>query len=160
MRTVLNEAGIEADWHNIWDNPDDAAFVRSVANGDETVPTLKLDGEVLVTPRPHDVVNQVARTHPELAVDQRRWPPLRIAQWVVIALLLVASNALARAGHEALSWALDAGAVATYFAFRWLRARPPARVRSRNQPSPGPQTIAARASRIRVRPNSNSSRKS
>lgn len=124
MRTALNEAGIEAEWHNIHDDPDAADFVRSVANGNETVPTLKLDGDVLVAPRPHDVIDLVASAHPELTVDQRRWPPLRIAQWVVIALLLVVSNAVARSGQEVLSWALDVGAVAAYFAFRSLRSRP------------------------------------
>ncbi len=123
MRTALNEAGIDAEWRNIWESRDDAAFVRSVANGDETVPTLKLDGRVLVAPRPRDVVASVAGAHPELRVDQRRWRPLRIAQWVVIAILLVVSNTVARSGREALSWVLDGGAVAAYFAFRFLRAR-------------------------------------
>jgi mycoredoxin len=35
---------------NIWDNPEDAAFVRSVARGNETVPTLVVKGVPMVNP--------------------------------------------------------------------------------------------------------------
>lgn len=50
-------------WHhlrplmvNIWRDPDAAAFVRSVADGNETVPTVVIDGEAVVNPPPRRVV--------------------------------------------------------------------------------------------------------
>lgn len=36
----LHDAGIEFDRVDIWDDPESAAFVRSVARGNETVPTV------------------------------------------------------------------------------------------------------------------------
>ena len=35
---------------NIWEEPDAAAYVRSVANGNETVPTVKIGRKALVNP--------------------------------------------------------------------------------------------------------------
>ncbi|MFH9348812.1 glutaredoxin domain-containing protein [Kitasatospora sp. NPDC017646] len=35
---------------NIWKDPDAAAFVRSVADGQETVPTVTVDGRPMVNP--------------------------------------------------------------------------------------------------------------
>lgn len=35
---------------NIWEDPDAAAYVRSVANGNETVPTVKVGRKALVNP--------------------------------------------------------------------------------------------------------------
>ena len=50
-------------WHhlsvhkvNIWADPDAAAFVRSVADGNETVPTVVVDGYPIVNPVPSQVV--------------------------------------------------------------------------------------------------------
>jgi mycoredoxin len=53
-------------WHhlsvrqvNIWRDPDAAAFVRSVAGGNETVPTVVIDGRPLVNPAPRQVIAAV-----------------------------------------------------------------------------------------------------
>lgn len=46
----MNAAGLVFEKRNIWDNPDDAAFVRSVARGNETVPTLVVKGIAMVNP--------------------------------------------------------------------------------------------------------------
>lgn len=50
-------------WHhlsvrqvNIWRDPDAAAFVRSVAGGNETVPTVVIDGRAMVNPAPRQVL--------------------------------------------------------------------------------------------------------
>jgi mycoredoxin len=50
-------------WHhlrvrqvNIWADPDAAAFVRSVADGNETVPVVVIDGQPTVNPDPRQVV--------------------------------------------------------------------------------------------------------
>lgn len=124
MRTVLAEAGVTARWHNIWSEPDAAAYVRSVAGGNETVPTVRFADRVLVAPPPRQLVAELAEADPASVRDGRRWPPLRVAQWVTIALLLVTANILARNDQTALSWVLDALALASYFGFRRLRTRP------------------------------------
>lgn len=46
----LSGAGIAYEARNIWDDPDAAAFVRSVARGNETVPTVVARGTALVNP--------------------------------------------------------------------------------------------------------------
>ena len=50
-------------WHhlsvrpvNIWRDPGAAAFVRSVAGGNETVPTVVIDGRPMVNPAPRQVI--------------------------------------------------------------------------------------------------------
>jgi mycoredoxin len=45
---VRNELVFEK--RNIWDEPEAAAFVRSVARGNETVPTLTVGDESMVNP--------------------------------------------------------------------------------------------------------------
>ena len=49
------------------------------------------------------------------------WPPLRIAQWALIASLLVASEAANLLGHGALSWTIDGLALAAFGAFTLAR---------------------------------------
>jgi mycoredoxin len=56
----LNKAELTFDKRNIWENPDDAAFVRSVARGNETVPTLVVKGTPMVNPSLEDVVAALA----------------------------------------------------------------------------------------------------
>ena len=50
---------------DIWDDPDAAAFVRSVANGNETVPTVRVGDVALVNPTPRDVLRTVAEHAPD-----------------------------------------------------------------------------------------------
>ncbi len=61
LRLALRFSRLPAQWINIWDNPDAAAFVRSVANGNETVPTVVIDGEAFVNPPPRQVVAAARR---------------------------------------------------------------------------------------------------
>ncbi len=42
--------------HNIWEDPDAAAVVRSHARGNETVPTVVVDGTGMVNPGADEVV--------------------------------------------------------------------------------------------------------
>ncbi len=46
----LRAEGIDYEAVNIWDDPAAAAFVRSVANGNETVPTVTVGATSLVNP--------------------------------------------------------------------------------------------------------------
>ena len=56
LRRDLLGAGVELDERNIWDDPEAAAFVRSVARGNETVPTVVVRGTALVNPPAREVV--------------------------------------------------------------------------------------------------------
>ena len=50
---ALDEAGIEVEYRDIWEDPGAAAFVRSVNDGAETVPTVVLpDGRAVPNPPP------------------------------------------------------------------------------------------------------------
>ena len=52
LRLVLIGAAGRASWVNIWADPDAAAAVRAVADGNETVPTVVVDGVGRVNPGP------------------------------------------------------------------------------------------------------------
>ena len=56
----LTERHITLRKHNIWEDPAHAAVVRSVANGNETVPTVVIDGVGLVNPSADAVVAALA----------------------------------------------------------------------------------------------------
>lgn len=65
----LTKAGIPMNKKNIWDEPDHAAFVRSVANGNETVPTVVVGGTTLVNPRTRQVIDALRSEAPHLVPD-------------------------------------------------------------------------------------------
>lgn len=50
LKRNLDSWGISYEMRNIWDSPEDAAFVRSVARGNETVPTVVVGETALVNP--------------------------------------------------------------------------------------------------------------
>ncbi len=56
----LGRHDIPFEKHNIWDDPDAAAFVRSVANGSETVPTIRIGEVSLVNPTADQVLTVLA----------------------------------------------------------------------------------------------------
>jgi glutaredoxin-like protein len=47
----LERSGLSYRMRNIWEDPEAAAFVRSVARGNETVPTVSVGDTSLVNPR-------------------------------------------------------------------------------------------------------------
>lgn len=55
---------------NIWENPADAAYVRSVAGGNETVPTVRIGSTALVNPSPDEVISVAATELPDLELSQ------------------------------------------------------------------------------------------
>ena len=57
---AMEHAGLQYELRNIWDDPDAAVFVRSVAGGCETVPTVVARTRVLVNPRLDEVVAALA----------------------------------------------------------------------------------------------------
>ena len=52
MRLMLIGTARRASWVNIWTDPEAAAAVRLVADGNETVPTVVADGVSRVNPAP------------------------------------------------------------------------------------------------------------
>lgn len=56
LRLVLGRRGSDAVWVDIWADPDGAAYVRSVNDGNETVPTVVIDGVAHTNPSPRAVV--------------------------------------------------------------------------------------------------------
>ncbi|MBU2668850.1 hypothetical protein KOI35_35600 [Actinoplanes bogorensis] len=57
MRTVLAREAGRYHWVDIWTDPEAAASVRAVADGNETVPTVVTPGESYVNPSPQLVRN-------------------------------------------------------------------------------------------------------
>ena len=62
----LHAAGIPLAKRNIWDDPGAAEFVRSVAGGNETVPTIFVAGTAMVNPPASQVADLLAQVAPHL----------------------------------------------------------------------------------------------
>lgn len=60
LRAGLRRHEVEFEQVNIWEDPEAAAFVRSVARGNETVPTVTVGDTALVNPSAAEVA-QLAR---------------------------------------------------------------------------------------------------
>lgn len=60
LRAVLGRRGRRARWVNIWQDRDAAAYVRSVNDGNETVPTVVIDGVAHTNPDPGLVRKRLA----------------------------------------------------------------------------------------------------
>jgi len=58
---------------NIWDDPDAAAFVRSVADGNEIVPTVVVGDVHMVNPGAQRVRAVAAQANGVPAATRRRW---------------------------------------------------------------------------------------
>jgi len=60
LRVGLARQGIAYREVNIWEDPEAAAFVRSVARGNETVPTVTVGSVSLVNPSAGEVADLMA----------------------------------------------------------------------------------------------------
>jgi mycoredoxin len=58
--------GVPLDRRNIWEEPEAAAAVRAVANGNETVPTVVVGPVSMVNPTAEDVATALAEHAPHL----------------------------------------------------------------------------------------------
>lgn len=56
LRLRLGRLGAHAVWVDIWESPDGAAYVRSVNEGNETVPTVVIAGTPHTNPPPRVVI--------------------------------------------------------------------------------------------------------
>lgn len=64
LRLRLRFTKLEYTEVNIWRDPEAAAFVRSVADGNETVPTVTVGGKAMVNPSKSQVVEAVRAQTP------------------------------------------------------------------------------------------------
>lgn len=61
LKFALGADAERATWVNIWQDAEAAAFVRSVNDGNETVPTVVIEGEPHTNPSPSTVLEALAR---------------------------------------------------------------------------------------------------
>lgn len=66
LRLGLKRTVLPVQWHNIWENDQDAAYVRSVNQGNETVPTVNVAGHALTNPSARQVLAEVRAHAPYL----------------------------------------------------------------------------------------------
>lgn len=69
LHRELDKLDVPVDMHNIWEDPAAAAFVRSAANGNETVPTVVVGGASMVNPTPAQVMAALADCAPHLVPE-------------------------------------------------------------------------------------------
>ena len=62
----LSRAGVVVRPHNIWEDEDARAFVRSHNRGNETVPTVAVGAAVFTNPQPARFVQFLRDEHPTL----------------------------------------------------------------------------------------------
>jgi glutaredoxin-like protein len=83
LRWRLRRSGLALEEVNIWHDRAAAAFVRSVAGGTETVPTVVVGRRALVNPAARDVLEEVRRQAPHLlpGPDDKTQRRRRLFQW-------------------------------------------------------------------------------
>jgi len=59
LKWRLGASGKQATWVNIWQDKEAAEFVRSHNDGNETVPTVVIDGSVITNPDPEMVLTRL-----------------------------------------------------------------------------------------------------
>ncbi len=74
LRRGLDKIGIETVDHDIWEDPEAAAVVRSHANGNETVPTVVIDGVGMVNPSARAVAEHLEHVAPHLLPEGYEHP--------------------------------------------------------------------------------------
>jgi glutaredoxin-like protein len=91
LRGPLRRSGLPVREINIWEDPKAAARVRSVAGGNETVPTVFVGTHAMVNPSMRQVLAAVREHTPDLELETDaeptvpRWRPVTAA--LVVALL-------------------------------------------------------------------------
>lgn len=70
LQEPLARSGLPVREVNIWEDPDAAARVRSVAGGNEVVPTVFIGDRAMVNPSFADVEAEVRRQAPELLGEE------------------------------------------------------------------------------------------
>ncbi|MBI1351246.1 MAG: glutaredoxin [Actinomycetales bacterium] len=97
LRHELDRAGVERAEVNIWEDPAAAALVRSVARGNETVPTVVVGNHAMVNPSAREVLAAVGVPDADGSAPKRApvtlgrltragWSLAAAAGWLVLAL--------------------------------------------------------------------------
>ena len=60
LEAAIGDQAEKATWHNIWEDEEAAAFVRSVNDGNEVVPTVVINGTAHTNPVPATVVEALS----------------------------------------------------------------------------------------------------
>ena len=66
LESKLKKLDLPLNKVNIWESKKAAATVRSIADGNETVPTLVIGEAKMVNPSPNEVLQALANQAPEL----------------------------------------------------------------------------------------------
>ena len=74
LERQLTKLGIPLDKRNIWNDDEHATVVRSIANGNETVPTVVVGEARLVNPSALEVVEEMRTHSPHLLPDGAELP--------------------------------------------------------------------------------------
>lgn len=90
LRTGLRRTGMSYDETNIWSDPAAAEYVRGVAEGNETVPTVRIGDRALVNPTVREVLDTATATDPALTRGIRRPRVSERTVFLVAAVLLAA----------------------------------------------------------------------
>jgi glutaredoxin len=114
LRRDLRRIGLETNQVNIWETPEAAAALRTLAGGNETVPTV-LVGKTkttFVNPSVAGVLDTAREVAPGLITGEvmrraRRQRALSAAQVAAVGAVLAASLAADVTGRAMASWALD-----------------------------------------------------
>jgi len=67
LRWGLRRQGVDFGEVNIWEVPEGAALVRSLAGGNETVPTVLIGDVSMVNPSARQVIAEIRAQNPESA---------------------------------------------------------------------------------------------
>lgn len=127
LRHDLHAMGLPSREINIWTDRVAAARVRSVADGNETVPTVLVGEHALVNPSAAEVLARIRQAVPGYAPDPALARSGRAARltgvvaWTLIAVLIAVSFTANSAGHAGLSWLADGAAIAVWLGYRLAR---------------------------------------
>lgn len=127
LRHDLHAMGMPSREVNIWTDRAAAGRVRSVADGNETVPTVLVGEDALVNPSAAEVLARVRQAvpgytpDPALARSGRAARATGVFAWTLIVALIAVSFAADSAGHAGLSWLADGAAIAVWLLYRLAR---------------------------------------
>ncbi len=66
LEKAIKKSKIPTTKHNIWENPEAAAYVRSVADGNEVVPTVRIGDTARVNPSIKEIQEILKEKAPHL----------------------------------------------------------------------------------------------
>ena len=71
---AFESAGVTTVLHNIWEDDEARSFVQEHNRGNETVPTVAIDGLVLTNPDPASFIDALRQKYPSVLVSSTPTP--------------------------------------------------------------------------------------